>query len=94
MSFNLITEMQELGHDRNKGRSLNLLLDTLRLDYNQIQYLPAESFKHFSVLNRTYLTGNPIAYLEVTVNLLTGENRIDNKKIKKIFSTRKRGNGI
>ena len=67
MSFNRITEVRDFTQDRNKGKSVNLLLDCLRLDYNQIQYLPTESFKHFPVINRTYLNGNPIVYIEVSV---------------------------
>jgi Leucine-rich repeat (LRR) protein len=40
-------------------------LDTLRLDYNQIENLTSRSFQHFDVLNRTYLDGNPLVMIEV-----------------------------
>lgn len=68
LSLNRITEIQDFSLDRGKGNSATLLLDTLRLDYNQIQFLPSESFKHFPVINKTYLNGNPIEYVEVTIN--------------------------
>ncbi|KAK6644340.1 hypothetical protein RUM43_000607 [Polyplax serrata] len=64
VSYNRIAEIRDFRSDHTKGKSTTLSLDTLRLDYNQIEYLPALSFESFPALNRTYLTGNPIAHLE------------------------------
>ncbi|KAK0165366.1 hypothetical protein PV328_003884 [Microctonus aethiopoides] len=45
-------------------RGLQLSLDTLRLDWNQIETLPAASFQHFLKVNKTYLSGNPLRMIE------------------------------
>lgn len=43
---------------------VQLNLDTLHLDFNQIEILPTASFKLFQNLNRTFLDGNPIHTIE------------------------------
>lgn len=49
-------------------QGLQISLDTLRLDWNEIEALPVSSFQHFFKVNKTYLNGNPIAHVEVRSN--------------------------
>ncbi|XP_067012092.2 chaoptin [Anabrus simplex] len=51
------------GHDQ-PGRA-HWALDTLRLDHNQIQFLPPGAFQQFDTVNRTTLDGNPLASVQV-----------------------------
>ncbi|XP_071444746.1 chaoptin isoform X2 [Hetaerina americana] len=37
-----------------------LSLDSLHLEYNQIGTLPQDAFRHFDIVNQTFLDGNPI----------------------------------
>lgn len=46
-------------------RGLQMSLDILHLDYNQIEVLHTESFQHFYKVNKTFLNGNPLVYVEV-----------------------------
>ncbi|KAG8233708.1 hypothetical protein J437_LFUL014312 [Ladona fulva] len=39
-------------------------LDALHLEYNQIGSLPPDSFRHFDVVNQTFLDGNPIEEIQ------------------------------
>lgn len=47
--------------------SIRLSLDTLHLEYNQIEVIPPESFKHIDVVNQTFLDGNPINEIDVSI---------------------------
>ncbi|KAK7788932.1 hypothetical protein R5R35_012068 [Gryllus longicercus] len=50
------------GGDRQR---LRWSLDSLRLDHNQIAFLPPNAFEQFEWLNRTSLDGNPITSVQV-----------------------------
>lgn len=68
LSYNRINKMNpsaEPGVDINFNFQLNL--DTLRLDYNQLSALEPVSFQYFNILNKTYLDGNPLTMLEVSL---------------------------
>lgn len=60
-------------------RGLQISLDTLRLDWNQIESLPAGSFQHFFKVNRTFLTGNPLNMIE--------EGAFRDSKIRELYFT-------
>lgn len=45
-----------------------LNLDNLHLEYNNISMLPPNSFKYFDIVNRTFLDGNPIHTIKVSLN--------------------------
>ena len=64
LSYNRISKMIHPQFD-SEIRGVQMSLDTLRLDYNQIDELPAGSFQHFFKVNKTYLNGNPIQTIEV-----------------------------
>nr|XP_023026888.1 chaoptin [Leptinotarsa decemlineata] len=65
LSYNRINKMMPATDPGvNIAFNFQLNLDTLRLDYNQLTILEPVSFQYFSVLNRTYLDGNPLATLE------------------------------
>uniref|UniRef100_A0A8D8SNM6 Chaoptin n=2 Tax=Cacopsylla melanoneura TaxID=428564 RepID=A0A8D8SNM6_9HEMI len=57
LSYNSIFELRpsELRDVRTR-----LTLDTLRLDYNRIMFLPGGSFEFYSSVNKTYFNGNPL----------------------------------
>ncbi|KAL1452518.1 hypothetical protein WDU94_006742 [Cyamophila willieti] len=57
LSYNSIFELRpsELRDVRTR-----LTLDTLRLDYNRIMFLPGGSFEFYTSVNRTYFNGNPL----------------------------------
>ncbi|PSN49296.1 Chaoptin [Blattella germanica] len=50
LGFNMIERLHNSGAD-SPGSIMSL--DTLRLDYNQIEHLPTGAFQHFDILNRT-----------------------------------------
>lgn len=70
LSYNLIEStkgpMASRGTRRNK-----FLLDELHLEYNHIQILEQQSFLNFEVINKTYLDGNPITYIQVNIYFIT-----------------------
>nr|CAD7452145.1 unnamed protein product [Timema tahoe] len=63
LSGNMISHLHSATSEPEQP-GVQLSLDTLRLDYNQIQYLPPGSFQHFDILNRTFLDGNPLFMVE------------------------------
>lgn len=66
MSYNRISKM--IHHqEESEIRGVQISLDTLRLDYNQIEQLYPGSFQHFYKVNRTYLNGNPLKTIEVSL---------------------------
>lgn len=40
-----------------------LALDTIHLEFNNIESIPSGAFNNFDVVNVTYLDGNPITYI-------------------------------
>lgn len=60
LSRNQITQLQNLGEEQR----VSLSLDTLRLEYNQLQILPMRGFENFRSVNTTYLDGNPISLIQ------------------------------
>nr|CAD7400647.1 unnamed protein product [Timema poppensis] len=66
LSGNMISHLHSATSEPEQP-GVQLSLDTLRLDYNQIQYLPPGSFQHFDILNRTFLDGNPLFMVEVGI---------------------------
>lgn len=70
LSYNRINKMSpanEPGVNINLNFQLNL--DVLRLDYNQLTILEPVSFQYFNILNKTYLDGNPLTSIEVSIEL-------------------------
>lgn len=68
LSYNRINKMSpvtEPGVNINLNFQLNL--DTLRLDYNQLPFLESISFMYFNIVNKTYLDGNPLRNIEVSL---------------------------
>nr|CAD7567857.1 unnamed protein product [Timema californicum] len=63
LSGNMISHLHSATSEPEQP-GVQLSLDTLRLNYNQIQYLPPGSFQHFDILNRTFLDGNPLFMVE------------------------------
>ncbi|XP_063227150.1 chaoptin [Bacillus rossius redtenbacheri] len=63
LSYNMVTNLHSASSEPDQPGT-RLSLDTLRLDYNQIQHLPPGAFQHFDLLNRTSLDGNPIFMIE------------------------------
>ncbi|XP_053976028.1 chaoptin [Hylaeus volcanicus] len=63
LSYNRISRMLNPQQEP-EIRGLQLSLDTLRLDYNQIEVLMPGDFQHFFKVNRTYLDGNPLSLIE------------------------------
>lgn len=62
MSYNNIRTIQQ--DDPNDIKpSTKLSLNTLRLDFNEIESIPTSAFSNFDVLNITFLDGNPITYI-------------------------------
>ncbi|KAG8310792.1 hypothetical protein J6590_056629 [Homalodisca vitripennis] len=64
LSYNMITQLHSAGSSEPEHSSSQLSLDTLHLDYNNIQYLPPGAFQHFNILNHTFLNGNPLALVQ------------------------------
>jgi len=64
LSYNMISQLHSSGTSEPEHSSAALSLDTLRLDYNNIQYLPPGAFQHFNILNHTHLSGNPLALVQ------------------------------
>lgn len=65
----MITQLHSSGSSEPEHQGSQLSLDTLRLDYNNIQYLPPGAFQHFNILNHTFLNGNPLSLVQVTRTL-------------------------
>ncbi|XP_076287788.1 leucine rich repeat containing G protein-coupled receptor chaoptin isoform X3 [Lasioglossum baleicum] len=63
LSFNRISRMLNTQQEP-EIRGLQMSLDTLRLDYNQLEMLMPGDFQHFYKVNRTYLDGNPLSMIE------------------------------
>ncbi|XP_069668870.1 chaoptin isoform X2 [Periplaneta americana] len=63
LSSNRITRLHDSDTETQAASSL-MSLDTLRLEYNQIEHLPSRAFQHFDILNRTYLDGNPLVSIQ------------------------------
>ncbi|XP_043261233.1 chaoptin [Colletes gigas] len=63
LSYNRISRMLNAQQEP-EIRGLQMSLDTLRLDYNQIEILMPNDFQHFYKVNRTYLDGNPLTMIE------------------------------
>lgn len=68
LSYNLIKQVQP----SNEIAGMELLtekmrLEVLRLDYNQIDILVSGSFQNFAVVNQTYLDGNILISIEVSL---------------------------
>lgn len=69
LSYNKITSMNpatEVGV-QTVNYNFVLNLDELRLDYNQITLLPPGSFQLFNVVNKTYLDGNQLKFIGVSI---------------------------
>ncbi|XP_054257339.1 chaoptin-like, partial [Macrosteles quadrilineatus] len=64
LSYNMITQLHSTGSSEPEHAGSQLSLDTLHLDYNNIQYLPPGAFQHFNILNQTFLNGNPLALVQ------------------------------
>lgn len=64
LSYNRITRMT-LPQYESEISGIKISLDVLRLDYNQIDVLYSNAFKHFLKINQTFLTGNPIKKIQV-----------------------------
>ncbi|RZF46767.1 hypothetical protein LSTR_LSTR002630 [Laodelphax striatellus] len=64
LSHNRITQLHSATMSEPSSPGSQLSLDTLRLNHNNIQYLPPGAFQHFDVLNRTFLDGNPLALIQ------------------------------
>lgn len=64
LSYNRISRMLNMQQEP-EIRGLQMSLDTLHLDYNQIEILMPGDFQHFFKVNRTYLNGNPLTEIEV-----------------------------
>ncbi|XP_014217165.1 chaoptin-like isoform X2 [Copidosoma floridanum] len=62
-----------------EARGVSMSLDVLRLDYNQINMLPPDSFQHFSKINKTYLNGNPIMKIE--------QGAFKNSRVRELYFT-------
>lgn len=60
---------EKQGGNKSKGSKeiTKISLDVLRLEYNFINELPEASFRIFSSLNYTFLDGNPINTIYVSV---------------------------
>nr|CAD7393869.1 unnamed protein product [Timema cristinae] len=71
LSGNMISHLHSATSEPEQP-GVQLSLDTLRLDYNQIQYLPPGSFQHFDILNRTFLDGNPLFMVEPPFRMRVG----------------------
>ncbi|EFN73031.1 Chaoptin [Camponotus floridanus] len=63
LSYNRISKMLQMQQEP-EIRGIQMSLDVLRLDYNQIEILTSGDFQHFSKVNRTYLSGNPLMIIE------------------------------
>ncbi|XP_072751646.1 chaoptin isoform X2 [Anoplolepis gracilipes] len=63
LSYNRISRMLQTQQEP-EIRDIQMSLDVLRLDYNQIEILESGDFQHFSKVNRTYLSGNPLTMIE------------------------------
>ncbi|XP_049797448.1 chaoptin [Schistocerca nitens] len=64
LSVNRIAGLHSATSEPDEARGSLMSLDTLRLERNQIQYLPPGAFQHFDVLNRTFLDGNPLVLVQ------------------------------
>lgn len=67
LSYNLIKQVQPT---KDVGMELltdKMHLEILRLDYNQIKILASGSFQNFAVVNQTYLDGNILISVEVSL---------------------------
>lgn len=64
LSYNMINQLHSSTMSEPISSNSQLSLDTLRLDYNNIEYLPPGAFQHFDILNKTYLNGNPLALVQ------------------------------
>ncbi|CAH0395861.1 unnamed protein product [Bemisia tabaci] len=62
LSYNLISNLHSAVTE--PGFHHKLSLDILRLDYNDIQFLPPGSFQHLDIVNKTYLNGNPLSLVQ------------------------------
>ncbi|XP_044018629.1 chaoptin-like [Aphidius gifuensis] len=76
LSYNRIYKMTHIQNEA-EIRGLQISLDTLRLDWNQIEILTAGSFQHFFNVNKTYLSGNPLTIVE--------EGTFKNSKIRELY---------
>ncbi|XP_018322079.2 chaoptin [Agrilus planipennis] len=77
LSYNRIKKMEPANYNENTKYSYKFSLDTFRLDFNQIEELETDSFQFFGVLNRTFLDGNPIKFVE--------QNAFRPAKIKELY---------
>ncbi|XP_015117217.1 chaoptin [Diachasma alloeum] len=78
LSYNQIRRMLQTQTEP-EIQGLQISLDTLRLDWNQIETLPVASFQHFFKVNKTYLSGNPIGHVE--------EGAFKDSKIRELYFT-------
>lgn len=87
LSYNRITKMI---HPQTEAetRGIQMSLDVLRLDYNQIESLLPGSFQHFYKVNKTYMNGNPLTYIEVMpfINVYLFKYNIHFQVFKLMFS--------
>lgn len=71
LSMNRLSTMDVTADDLTLNKTVKvqvmLSLDTLRLDDNQITELETLSFQYFGLLNKTYLDGNPLSVIEVSI---------------------------
>ncbi|KAI5698085.1 hypothetical protein M8J75_001448 [Diaphorina citri] len=65
LSHNSIFELRPSELRDVRGR---LNLDSLRLDYNRIMFLPGGSFEFYSMVNKTYFNGNPLQNINTYFN--------------------------
>jgi len=66
LSYNRISKMLQ-SQQEPEIRDVQMSLDMLQLDYNQIETLAPDDFRHFFKVNRTYLSGNPLMMIEVRI---------------------------
>ncbi|KAH0557410.1 chaoptin [Cotesia glomerata] len=78
LSYNRITRVIQPQMEA-EIRGVQISLDTLRLDYNQIEILPPGSFQHFFRVNTTYMSGNPLMEIE--------DDAFRDSKIKELYFT-------
>lgn len=67
LSFNQIIDFIEMNSDE---KNIKLNINVLRLDHNQISMLRPRSFQFFDVANITYLDGNPIISISVSIDFI------------------------
>jgi len=71
-------EKQAVNNKKSNKEIIKISMDVLRLEYNFITELPEASFRIFSTLNYTFLDGNPINTIYVSIFLIDKLIHVDN----------------